>query len=298
MEKASGRRKRKIIILLIIVLVVLVLLFAGWNKLQETLFFHPWNDLTAHGKLRKIEEFQEIKIENKEVNLAGWFWNIQGRKEPAPLVIFFTGNAQNSSNTMYYFYRSQTMKSVFQDYNLMIIDYPGYGFSKGKPSDDSMFTASDYVFDYAANMKEVDQEHIVIMGYSIGTGVACYCASKNNASGLILIAPYDKAISLYNDAIDSFHGPVQSLAKYSFNSVEYAQNVMEPTLIFTSKTDEVISYKHSLDLAEHFDALEDIVVLDGVDHNGYFSRTEVLDGISGFLSKIQNAKNELFDNRN
>ena len=124
----------------------------------------------------------------------------------------------------------------------MIIDYPVYGMSKGKPSDDSMFIASDYIFKYATNMKEVDKDNIVIMGYSIGTGVASYCASKNEASGLILVAPYDKALSLYNDAIDSFHGSIQSLAKYSFDSATYAENVQEPTLIFTSKADEVINY--------------------------------------------------------
>ena len=165
----------------------------------------------------------------------------------------------------------------------MIVDYPGYGMSKGKPSDDSMFVASNYVFEYASNMQEVDKDKIVIMGYSIGTGVATYCASKNAASGLILVAPYDKALSLYNDAIDSFYGPMESLAKYRFDSVTYAKDVQEPTIIFTSKGDEVISYKHSLSLAEKFSELKDVVILEGVDHNGYFARKEVLEGIRGFL---------------
>ena len=47
------------------------------------------------------------------------------------------------------------MKNVFDGYNLMIVDYPGYGMSKGKPSDDSMFVASKYIFEYASNMEEV-----------------------------------------------------------------------------------------------------------------------------------------------
>lgn len=105
--------------------------------------------------------------------------NQKNKNEKAPLVIFFTGNAQNSSNTLYNYYLSETMKDVFGDYNLMIIDYPGYGMSKGKPSDDSMFIASKYIFEYATKMNEVDKDNIVIMGYSIGTGVASYCASTN-----------------------------------------------------------------------------------------------------------------------
>lgn len=278
--------KKKIIYVLIFIVSIIVLII-GWNKLQEYIFFHPWNDMISYKKLQEIDEFKEIKIKNDEVNLSGWFWNIGNKDGKNPLVIFFGGNAQNSSNTLYNYYQFGTMKNVFGNYNLMLIDYPGYGMSKGKPSDDSMFIASKYIFEYATKMSEVDIDNIVIMGYSIGTGVASYCASENDASGLILVAPYDKALSLYNDAIDSFHGSVASLAKYSFDSSTYAENVNEPTLIFTSKKDEVINYKHSLDLAGHFSKLDDVVILENVNHNGYFSQTEVLNTITDFLNKLE-----------
>lgn len=278
--------KKKIIYILIFIVSIVVLII-GWNKLQEYIFFHPWNDIISYKKLQEIDEFKEIKIKNDEVNLSGWFWNIGNKDGKNPLVIFFGGNAQNSSNTLYNYYQSGTMKNVFGNYNLMLIDYPGYGMSKGKPSDDSMFIASKYIFEYATKMSEVNIDNIVIMGYSIGTGVASYCASENDASGLILVAPYDKALSLYNDAIDSFHGSVASLAKYSFDSSTYAENVTEPTLIFTSKKDEVINYKHSLDLAGHFSKLDDVVILENVNHNGYFSQIEVLNTITDFLNKLE-----------
>lgn len=278
--------KKKIIYILIFIVSIVVLII-GWNKLQEYIFFHPWNDIISYKKLQEIDEFKEIKIKNDEVNLSGWFWNIGNKDGKNPLVIFFGGNAQNSSNTLYNYYQSGTMKNVFGNYNLMLIDYPGYGMSKGKPSDDSMFIASKYIFEYATKMSEVNIDNIVIMGYSIGTGVASYCASENDASGLILVAPYDKALSLYNDAIDSFHGSVASLAKYSFDSSTYAENVTEPTLIFTSKKDEVINYKHSLDLAGHFSKLDDVVILENVNHNGYFSQTEVLNTITDFLNRLE-----------
>ena len=166
-----------------------------------------------------------------------------------------------------------------------MIDYPGYGLSKGKPSDDSMFLASYYVYEYASQMDKVDNQNIAIIGYSIGTGIATYCASMNNANSLILVAPYDEALSLYNDVIDSFHGPIKSLAKYSFDSTTYAENYSGPTLIFTSKTDEVINYSHSLDLAGHFSGLDEVITLDDARHNDYFKRSEVLEEIFGFLNK-------------
>lgn len=280
-------KKLKTRYLIIILVGIIIGTIICWNKLQELIFFHPWNDMVAYNKLKKINEFKEVTIKNDKVDLAGWYWSINDTNNPTPLVIFFTGNAQNSSNTMYKYYSSSNMKEVLGDYNLMIIDYPGYGFSKGKPSDDNMFIASKYVFEYATNMPEVDKENIVIMGYSIGTGVASYCASQNEANGLILIAPYDKALSLYNDKIDSFHGSAESLAKYSFDSATYAENVKEKSLIFTSKGDEIINYKHALDLAGHFSELDDVIILEDTKHNDYFSESIVLDDINNFLKKIE-----------
>ena len=127
--------KKKIIYILIFIVSILVLII-GWNKLQDYIFFHPWNDMISYKKLQEIDEFKEIKIKNDEVNLSGWFWNIGNKEGKNPLVIFFGGNAQNSSNTLYNYYQSGTMKDVFSNYNLMLIDYPGYGMSKGKPSED------------------------------------------------------------------------------------------------------------------------------------------------------------------
>jgi pimeloyl-ACP methyl ester carboxylesterase len=228
----------------------------------------------------------EIKIKNNDVNLSGWFWNRKGNK--APLVIFFQGNAQNSSKTMFQYFSSDELQDMLGEYNILIVDYPGYGLSGGKPSDDSMFTASDYIFNTAKNMQEVDPDNIVIMGYSIGTGVATYCASQNDANGLILVAPYDKALSLYNDSIDSFHGPVESLARYSFDSASYAKDVQEPVLIITSKADKVINYQHSLNLSEQFSDLEDVLTLEDVDHNSYFYQAAVVDKIGEFLKNRLN----------
>lgn len=286
MKQIGQNKRNKILAIAVFTVLILVLVVIGWNKFQEYIFFHPWHDRVAYQKLQQIDEFKEIRIKNEEVDLSGWFWDIQKEQGKAPAIIFFTGNAQNSSNVLYNYYLAGTMKDVWGDYNLIIVDYPGYGVSKGKPSEESMFKAAKYVFEFTAEMAEVDKNNMVILGYSIGTGVACYCASTNEASGLILVAPYDRVLSLYNDAINIFHGPVRGLASYSFDSVSYAKNIKVPTLIFTSKADEVIDYQHSLDLAGHFSGLEEVVVLEEVNHNGYFSQARVLEGITSFLNKV------------
>lgn len=286
MEKKEKKVSKSILIIATFLIIIFIILMNAWINLQKNMFFHPWNDTKAYNELKTIDEFQEINIVNEDVNLSGWFWNIQKSDTPAPVIIFFTGNAQNSSNTMYEFYNSNTMRDIFGKYNLVIVDYPGYGFSKGEPSDKTMFEASDYIIDYVYKMPNVDSNNILIMGYSIGTGVATYCASRHDANALILIAPYDNALSLYNDMVNSFHGPMESLTTYKFDSVKYARDVQELTLIFTSKADEVIDYKHSLDLANFFENRISPTVLDKVDHNSYFKNDTVLQTIKVFIDGV------------
>ena len=51
----------------------------------------------------------------------------------------------------------------FEGYNLMIIDYPGYGLSDGKPSDKTMFDSALKVYDYASQLDCVDEDNIVLV---------------------------------------------------------------------------------------------------------------------------------------
>ena len=81
------------------------------------------------------------------------------------------------------------------------------------------------VYDYALTRKDVDKDKICVLGFSIGTGVATYLASERDIDGLILIAPYDKALSLYNNCLNIFHGPLKILARYKFESIKYAKDV-------------------------------------------------------------------------
>ena len=165
----------------------------------------------------------------------------------------------------------------------MIIDYPGYGLSEGTTSDKTMFNAALKIYDYATTLDSVDEDNIVVLGYSIGTGVATYLSSQRDVNGLILVSPYDEALSLYNATFDIFHGPLKLLARYKFNSKDYAQNVTTSPLIITSYDDEVINYNLTLNLAKHFNSVDKTILLNNIKHNDYFLEQEVLKNIHEYL---------------
>ena len=276
------KKRQKILQFSVIIIGVLITIIVSILCVQPSLFFYPWHDEKSYNQLLNEENFEEIRINNNGKLLNGWI-NYNAEQQPAPLLLFFGGNVQNSSNTCLYFSHTDKYK-YFEGYNLMIIDYPGYGLSDGKPSDKTMFDSALKVYDYASQLDCVDKNKIVVLGYSIGTGVATYVASQRMVNGLILVAPYDEALSLYNNTLNIFHGPLKLLARYKFNSKYYAQNVIVSPLIITSYDDEVISYKFSLNLVEYFNNVDQTIILNNnVKHNDYFSQEEVLINIYDYL---------------
>lgn len=286
-QKKASELKRLWKIIALIYLTIIFIVFLIILESQKKIFFHPWNDTSSYNQLKNISDFEEINIISDDKNLNWWMYYNNPRWEKSPLVIYFGGNAENSSNAMSYFLDSWIF-DYFEWYNVLMMDYPEYGYSEWTIEEEVLFKVAMDIYEWAASQLDVDENNIVIMGYSIWTWIATYCASKNNIKWLILIAPYDRAMSLYNNAINIFHWPLKLLAKYKFDSLSYAKDIDVNVQVITSYDDEVISYKFSQNLSNNFKNHNDIVILDkNVRHSDYFWQTKVLDTIKTYLSEIQ-----------
>ena len=117
------------------------------------MFFHPWHDETSYTRLLNEESVKEVNIDNNGKKAHGWL-KINNQDEVSPLVIMFLGNAENTSNTMSYFIDSNKF-NYYSNYNVLMVDYPGYGLSEGTSSDKTMFELSEKIYDYAYNLENV-----------------------------------------------------------------------------------------------------------------------------------------------
>lgn len=281
--KKSGKKKNKILInVLLWILVLIILSSIGIWYVQPSAFFYPWHDEKSYEFLQGNSEFEELKIQNGDNIISGWIKYNNPKEEKAPLIIMYGGNAQNSSNTGRWFLESKIFDK-FAGYNFLVIDYPTYGLSTGKISERTLFDTGIKAYEYAENLSCVDRDKIVVLGFSIGTGVAHYVASEKNPNGLIVVAPYDCALSLYNNAINIFHGPVKLLTRYKLESKEYAKNINTNPLVITSKEDEVISYKFTENLLQFYKNEPQYLCVNKGNHNQYFSNVEVLNKIEEYL---------------
>lgn len=116
------------------------------------------------------------------------------------------------------------------------------------------------------DLKKIYTENkIIVLGYSIGTGLASKLASANNPKLLILQAPYYNLTDLMKQ-----HFPFipTFILKYKFATNEYLKNCKMPVVVFHGNQDEVIYYGSSLKLKNEFKHQDTLITLEGQGHNG------------------------------
>ena len=104
-----------------------------------------------------------------------------------------------------------------------------------------------FIYDDLKNSYSEDE--IVIIGYSIGTGVASYLASQNNPAQLILHAPY---YSMTDMMKRNYPIIPTIILRYELATNQYLKNVDAPVYLFHGDKDEVIPVESSVMLSEEF----------------------------------------------
>lgn len=100
---------------------------------------------------------------------------------PVPLVIFTHGNAELATDWL-----PEFVEIVHWGVAVLLVEYPGYGGSPGRPSESSITDAIRAAYDWAAADRRIDAKRIVAYGRSLGGGAASRLAADRPLAALIL----------------------------------------------------------------------------------------------------------------
>lgn len=167
-------------------------------------------------------------------------------------------------------------------YDVLMTDYRGFGKSEGSINSEAQLHEDvQTVYDEAT--KRYSEDSIIVLGYSLGSGLGTRLAANNNPKRLILQAPYysisDAAEHLINtsDAL-LFKGlklvPTTLLTKYKIKTNEFIQGCKVPIVIFHGEDDKLIYYGSSLKLQEYFKPGDELITLKGHDHFNFVGNKE------------------------
>lgn len=113
---------------------------------------------------------------------------------PNRLWVLFHGNGSLATHFMPLARQVQAATDGKTDF--LLVEYPGYGLSKGRPSPETLQAASDAAFAALANELHESQEHLLkrtsVYGISLGCAAALQFASRHNVQEAVLAAPFTK----------------------------------------------------------------------------------------------------------
>lgn len=242
---------------------------------QDDLLFHPQPNTPKEVTeiLNKYPEFDTLSFVMKDGNRTCGYISKDTVKEKLPLVLYFGGNAEEVSHLSEY-------KSYFPNIVMALINYRSFGLSQGVISEKTMFSDALEVYDKLITNPEVDANKVIVIGRSIGTGVATYLSSQRKTKATILITPYENMIDV---AFEKYpFVPISLLIKHRFESDKYAPTISSPMLALISANDQVIPKHHAYKLKEAWKGkTEALEVIE--DHNSIMDNEEVWKKIEVFV---------------
>lgn len=220
----------KKLILVVVVLHLLSLVFLYFK--QERFFFNP-KTLDKNYSFNFTETFNEVNIPvDNNVSLNALHFKTEN---PKGIVLYFHGNAGAIHE-----WGTRAPLFLNQGYDVLFVDYRGYGKSDGYYTEDKqLFSDAQKVYDYTKTLYPEDK--IVVLGFSLGSGIASYVASKNNPKLLIINAPYYDWKTLITEEIAP---PLpRFIVNYDIPTFKFLETVKCPIQIYHGSRDFLIKPK-------------------------------------------------------
>jgi len=223
--------------------------------LQDLFIFKP-EKLRADFQFKYDIPFREVNFDVEpgvRINGLHFF-----RDQPKGLILYFHGNSRSIKGWAKYardFYR--------YDYDVVLVDYRGFGKSTGKRSEHEMLNDMQIVYSSLAN--DYSENHLIVYGRSLGSGFAAKVASDNNPRYLILDAPFYN----FRKVIERFLPilPVRFVLRYHLRTDKWIQRVKCPIYILHGTKDLLIPIRHSEQLQKINPRKITLIRIHGGGHN-------------------------------
>jgi hypothetical protein len=216
----------------------------------------------------ELADATPITFSSASLTLSGWIIN-PGQSRA---LLYYGGNAEQVE------FNSEFFHTVLPNYTVYLVPYRGYGGNLGIPTEKALYQDALSIYDTLANQ----HDSFVVMGRSLGSGVATYVAAQRRVDKVILVTPYDSIESIADSRYWMF--PVKYLLKDRFASIERISKINVPILILIAEHDRVIPYVHTENLIRAISpAILTTSLVAGANHNNISNQIAYSNAIDQFL---------------
>jgi fermentation-respiration switch protein FrsA (DUF1100 family) len=212
----------------------------------ERFFFYP-----DSARYTSPEQFglraEDVRIISTDgTKLHAWFLPATGTAKGT--VLHLHGNAANVTNHL-----PLVAWMPARGYNVLMLDYRGFGRSEGKPTLDAIVDDAMAALQYVRTRPDVDRERLVVFGQSLGGATALRMLARDSAG--VRLAIIDSSFPSYRGiARDATAGsalaPIASLAASALpgpdrDPVTALKSVGVPVIFMHGTRDAVIPHGNS-----------------------------------------------------
>ncbi|HEY2908936.1 MAG TPA: alpha/beta hydrolase [Gemmataceae bacterium] len=209
------------------------------------------------------------------LSLHGWF---AAAERPRAVVLFLHGNAGNVT-------LCKDLLALFPErFNASILafDYRGYGRSEGSPNESGVLDDARAARRWLAERCGVAESDIVLMGHSLGGGVAVDLAAADGARGLVLWNTFTSLPDVGKSYLPLL--PVRTLMHNRLDSLAKIGDYRGPLLQAHGDSDRIVPFALGRRLFAAANEPKQFVTVRDGRHNDPPSR-EFLDALDRFLSR-------------
>ena len=196
------------------------------------------------------EGARQVWIDASFGRVEAWFFRAASPAS-APTVIFAHGNGELIED-----WQAEMEALSGEGVNALLVEFPGYGHSAGKPSRETIRETFGEAFDWLVEEGDVATDRIVAYGRSIGGGAAADLSQDRPVRALALQSTFSSSAAMARAAflpgflvLDRFD-PRQAVADFD-----------GPVLVMHGLEDEVIPFAHAVSVASAREGL-DVVEID------------------------------------
>jgi len=213
---------------------VALALTVGVHYVQTSLAFpHPPLSAAQPQELEIAHgESMWFDVDGKRVE--AWFLPA-GTHSAAPLIVYTHGNGE-----LIDFWAEAFTSVRAAGIHVLLVEYPGYGRSGGKPSERSITDTLLAAYDRVSRDPRVDAARIVGYGRSMGGGAIAQLAARRPLAALVL----ESTFTSLEDMVRAYHVP-RWLIFNRFDTRAVLASFRKPVLLLHGTHDEVIPVAHA-----------------------------------------------------
>ena len=251
---------KKYLLRIFLALTAALLLLNGLFYLQQPhMVFFPTRDVAATPQAWGLA-YEDVTLTAEDgVRLHGWYLPCQGARRT---LLFFHGNGGNISH------RGESLMIFHRlGFNVLIIDYRGYGRSEGVPGEQGFYRDARAAWSYLVDTRGVAPGQITLFGRSLGGAVAAHLAAEVQPAALILESTFASSQDMAAHLFPLLSHVVY--LRYDFDTAARLSERKCPLLMLHSREDEIIPYASGRRAFERARSPKIFVELQG-DHNSGF----------------------------